>query len=705
MRSGAELVRSHGADTNDDLDALIQYSAPGATWGRDSLVQDGGGSLNALGANTAYWSMSLQRDATDACLFDWSGNGHHGWFGGVKKAVIADTVYGDRGLILPGIASNTATVPSAGTSWPTTGFEWQGKVRLNDWTPSSSNILFARWAGAQLSFRGFVSNSGGVLVLQATTDGTTAVTATSSAAPTVADTGVIWLKFTWRASDGRVQFFQSDDAVTWTQVGTDKAIAIASIHAGTTALTIGADSDGSTPVNGVIYRQLFKSAIDGTTVFDTGDLGSLAQGTRSFTATTGQTVTVNTSGTATSEPTQLFYTGTVYAWMPNVASNYMSTPDAAALDITGDIDIRAKVALTDWTPSADMVICGKWDSPERSYRLVVVAITGVIRIVTSPDGTASVTCSSTVAPTVTDGADLWIRATLDVDNGAGVYEANFYTSANGSTWTKLGDTVVGGATTSIYSGSGAFTISGITSGSSGNLLGKVYNVQLFSGIAGTKVLDIDFTDRSKYAGRPGDATSLTAVTGQTVTINRSATGLKTSIVDENKVVFDGSDDYISVDDHARLDFGDDVAFTIAARIIAHHQAPAFRETILAKRTTTTGANVAGYTIHRQASGSAFRLSVGDSGSSSVYASAASDVTVSTSSVVAARTTGLVMRAFVTGVGGTEANDTVGDKSNSSALWFGSFTGGGEYARMEMSSAALFRRALTDTQILALNREM
>ena len=35
--------------------------------------------------------------------------------------------------------------------------------------------------------------------------------------------------------------------------------------------------------------------------------------------------------------------------------NYASTPDSAALSITGDIDIKCKVAMADWTPSEENV--------------------------------------------------------------------------------------------------------------------------------------------------------------------------------------------------------------------------------------------------------------------------------------------------------------------------------------------------------------
>ena len=46
--------------------------------------------------------------------------------------------------------------------------------------------------------------------------------------------------------------------------------------------------------------------------------------------------------------------------LPGVAGNYVCTPDAADISITGDIDLRAKVTLDGWTPAAEKNFLGKW---------------------------------------------------------------------------------------------------------------------------------------------------------------------------------------------------------------------------------------------------------------------------------------------------------------------------------------------------------
>jgi hypothetical protein len=49
------------------------------------------------------------------------------------------------------------------------------------------------------------------------------------------------------------------------------------------------------------------------------------------------------------------------------SADFVTTPDSAALDISGDIDFRVDVALDDWvTASKDQGLIGKWNTA-RSY--------------------------------------------------------------------------------------------------------------------------------------------------------------------------------------------------------------------------------------------------------------------------------------------------------------------------------------------------
>lgn len=202
--------------------------------------------------------------------------------------------------------------------------------------------------------------------------------------------------------------------------------------------------------------------------------------------------TGSTSVADSNDPKFLDHTGTNYVYLPGVNGNYLSTPDAAALDITGDIDLRAYVAMDDWTPAANQALVGKWNSltNQRSY-LLGIGPDGKIRFNYSTAGTAAVTVVSTVAPTIADGATKWIRATFDVDNGASGNTATFYTSDNGTTWTQVGDAVVNAGVVSIFSGSAVAEVGAIAAGQGDSLAGKIFRAQIFDGIDGTKVLDVD----------------------------------------------------------------------------------------------------------------------------------------------------------------------------------------------------------------------
>ena len=179
-----------------------------------------------------------------------------------------------------------------------------------------------------------------------------------------------------------------------------------------------------------------------------------------------------------------------FVLLPGETGAYVSTPDAAALDITGDIDIRAKVALDDWTPSVQQTLVAKWSSgsgDNRSYALAVTT-TGLLTLGWSTDGTStSLSKNSSVATGFTDGSVHWVRATLDVDDGAGGASVRFYTSGDGATWTQLGTTQAVGATTSIFAGTAPVELGSQFAGVSNVTTGRVYAAEIRDGIDGTVV--------------------------------------------------------------------------------------------------------------------------------------------------------------------------------------------------------------------------
>lgn len=209
-------------------------------------------------------------------------------------------------------------------------------------------------------------------------------------------------------------------------------------------------------------------------------------------------------------------------FLPGTSGNYASTPDAAQLDVSGDISFIALASLTDWTPAAQNNVLAKSVATgnQRSFTFAIVITTGVLRIVNSADGIAQISADSTVAPTVTDGAYLWIGGQLDVDNGAGGKTAKFYTSTNGVSWTQLGADVTSAGTTSIFNSTSPLEIGSNNLGTNAPFSGLVSRAMVFSGLyfTGASTLVADFNPRATTRGH----TTFTDSVGLPWTINGTA---------------------------------------------------------------------------------------------------------------------------------------------------------------------------------------
>lgn len=244
-------------------------------------------------------------------------------------------------------------------------------------------------------------------------------------------------------------------------------------------------------------------------------------------------------GTAGNQPIYLPYVGTPYAYLPGVSGNYFSTPDSVANSITGDIDIRVKVALDDWTPSAINSLFGKWDttSDNRGYRVSIrtggqIALDGSLTGATGAG--MSFTAISTSATGFSDGAAGWVRVTRASASG----NCNFYISTDGESWALLGDANVTSDAGGLFNNTAVLQISDFNAGAGSQpAKGKVYRAQIYNGINGTLAVDFNPADFAETS--TNGATAVSSGTGEAWTLN--STGAKPAqIVKSASLLGDGT---------------------------------------------------------------------------------------------------------------------------------------------------------------------
>lgn len=196
--------------------------------------------------------------------------------------------------------------------------------------------------------------------------------------------------------------------------------------------------------------------------------------------------------------------GTTYLYLPGTlgpGGSAATAPDSAPLSITGDLDLRVEFYCDD-TRNLGPVPIAKWTETgdQRSYAVEIFG--DHVGIIWSTDGTTG-TLHSHVAderiPDFTGPVRMAIRATLDVDNGAGGNTGTFYTADSiDGPWTQLGTPqVFGGGTTSIFDSTAIVQVGNINfSGTRDDdlpFIGRIYAVEIRSGIDGTVVGNPDFT--------------------------------------------------------------------------------------------------------------------------------------------------------------------------------------------------------------------
>ncbi|MFC8124648.1 hypothetical protein [Streptomyces sp. NPDC057302] len=209
---------------------------------------------------------------------------------------------------------------------------------------------------------------------------------------------------------------------------------------------------------------------------------------------------------------------TRYLELPGSADAFATTPDTAALDITGDLDLRIE-AEANWYGPGARTLLGKWDAAagQRSYLMRLQD--GALYLTYSTDGTAAGSFfHSRPLPALPERAAL--RTTLDADDGAGGHTVRFYWAPSlAGPWVEFADPMTLAGTAPIYVSTAALSVAPADLTASlprPPIEGRVYAAEVRSGIGGTLVAAPDF------AAQATGATGFTDAAGRAWTLAGTA---------------------------------------------------------------------------------------------------------------------------------------------------------------------------------------
>lgn len=201
--------------------------------------------------------------------------------------------------------------------------------------------------------------------------------------------------------------------------------------------------------------------------------------------------------------------------LPDVSGAYASTPNHASLQITGDLSLRFGGDLRSWTDGFQQLVT-RYSTGALSYALNVDG-SGIPRLQWSVDGSTVLTAP---ASTTLAGISrlLWLRADLDVDNGAAGRTISFFTGPTRSgPWTAFGTPVVQAGVTSVFAGpsGAALEVGSRSGGTTQTIRGAVEGAEVRNS-AGTVVAAPDFTTQTV------GATGFTDTAGRAWSVNGAA---------------------------------------------------------------------------------------------------------------------------------------------------------------------------------------
>lgn len=609
--------------------------------------------------------------------------------GSVGRAEVINGV----GLRLPGVSGNYASIPHNANLVGSTELEIIFLGAITNSIVGSNHALISKWANSSATNCWRIDSLDANRFIIFYHDGTTGRNINFAYGTRPTDTR--WWRFVFQCNSGgnaRIDVYNQPASSTvptsWgTATGATGTACVSLNPADTSAVLVGITDNTFLAHEGSFSRVIVRTTIGGSNIVDI-DFAAQPSLTSSFTATSGQTVTVTAvSGVDTNDPLLLTHTGTNYLYLPGTQNNWASSPDAAAVDILSNIQIAAHIALDDWTPSLVNTIVGKRSGGPTNFGYhFKVSTSGNLVFEYGDTAVSTATRTSTATISASNEQALWVKVTRDAASGA----VEFFTAptqlTEPTTWTQLGATVAGAIGSMANSGD-PIGIGAYNGSFNEQLTGRIYKVVVRNGIGGTIVFDADFS-------RNTSQTSFTESSSNaaTVTINRSSGGRKSAFV-VRPVWLLATDDYLTVRTNDAINFANPDSFTV---IYIHRQWDTQINFggYLWKETGSVGYQMAAWTTTRSV-----LVQIRDSIGSVQTPSGAplgNQGTVTVFGLVRNVVADTLVNVVNNSTGTPQTDTTTGTIANNASLVIG--RAGGGYSDVEILAVAIFRKALTAGEI-------
>jgi len=395
---------------------------------------------------------------------------------------------------------------------------------------------------------------------------------------------------------------------------------------------------------------------------------------------------------------------TAFVYLPGVSGNGLTVADDATFHPSSSFQVDFDLTPDALTTGSTKTIVSQYSAAGGNRTHQMVADTTALTFLWSADGTATAASASVLYSTLgfTNGTPVRGRMIWRANNGSGNYDVRWYTVDSAGTATLV-ETDTGAGTSSFYNSTANVEVGGRSGLLTDFFPTAVHKVSLT--VDGTLRLNIDtsvLTDES--------ATSFTATTGQTVTINRSTGATyKTEVVVPGRPsrILNGTSDYGEVADNASLDFGASDSFTVWA-LIRTWATFGTNDSIVAKKANTTD-TTAGWSIGNGPSTAAqVRAEIGDGTNGVGCTTSASRTSGALTMVSLVRS--VAADTIAAGIDGTLAtpvtDTTTGSLANSEVVRFGRLSGAGtEYTPMRVYAWGIYPGVMTATQLATLKTEL